>query len=218
MKIGILGTGDVGRALSNGFLATGCEVKLGSREANSEKVAGWLKDAQSKAGGSKASAGSLADAAKFAEVIVVATAWPGTENALLLAGAENLAGKVVIDVTNPLKFEPGKPLGLTIGLNDSGGEQVQRWVPNAHVVKAFNTVGFGHFFQPAFPGGPPTMFYCGNDAAAKKTVAGIIESFGWEPFDAGGIEGARSLEPMCVLWVAHAMKGSRNHAFKMLRK
>jgi predicted dinucleotide-binding enzyme len=214
MKIGILGTGDVGRALGNAFIATGHEVKMGSREVANEKAAAWVKQA-----GPRASAGTFSDAVKFADVAVVATAWSGTESALRMAGPENFAGKVVIDATNPLKFTPGRPPELALGHTDSGGEQVQRWLPSARVVKAFNTVGYGLMFKPDLPGGPPDMFFCGNDAGAKKTMAEILRSFGWETIDIGGIEGARLLEPLCMLWLGYAMRtGSLTHAFKLLRK
>ena len=214
MKIGILGTGDVGRTLGNAFLATGHEVKIGSRETGNEKAATWVKQA-----GPRASAGTFADAAKFAELAVVATSWDGAESALRMAGVENFAGKVVIDATNPLKFTPGRPPELALGHTDSGGEQVQRWLPGARVVKAFNTVGYGMMFKPDLPGGPPDMFICGHDDAAKKTVAEVLKSFGWETIDIGGIEGARLLEPLCMLWVGYAMRtGTRTHAFKLLRK
>lgn len=197
MKIGILGTGEVGKSLAAGFTAAGHEVKMGSR----------------------APAQPYAEAAKFGDVIVLATPWTGTENALRLTGAENVAGKVVIDVTNPLHFPPNAPPELALGHKDSGGEQVQRWLPSAHVVKAFNTVGHAHFFKPDFPGGPPDMFICGNDAAAKKTVTGILKEFGWPAIDIGGIEGSRLLEPLCVLWVGYGIRtGTWNHAFKLLRK
>jgi len=214
MKIGILGTGDVGRALGNAFIATGHEVMMGSRERKNEKAAAWAS-----AAGSKASIGDFADAAAFGEVVVLALAWAGTENALKLAKPENLAGKVVIDAINPLVFEPGKPIRLAIGHTDSAGEQIQRWIPTAHVVKAFNTVGYGLMFKPDLPGGPPDMFICGNDAAAKQTVTGILTEFGWETIDIGGIEGSRLLEPLCVLWVGYAFRTkSYTHAFKLLRK
>ena len=110
-------------------------------------------------------------------------------------------------------------MSLAVGHTDSAGEQVQRWLPSAYVVKAFNTVGYAHMFKPDFPGGPPDMFICGNDASAKKTVTGILQDFGWPTIDIGGIEGSRLLEPMCVLWVGYAMRtGGTNHAFKLLRK
>jgi hypothetical protein len=145
--------------------------------------------------------------------------WTGAENALKLAGAENLAGKVVIDATNPLRFVPGLAPGLALGHTDSAGEQVQRWLPAARVVKAFNSVGYSQMFKPDFPDGPPDMFICGDDDAAKKTVTDILMSFGWSTIDIGGIEGSRLLEPLCVLWVDYAIRAnSHSHAFKLLRK
>lgn len=213
MKIGILGTGDVGKALGNGFIALGHEVKMGSRDARNEKAVAWAATS-----GINASTGTFADAVKFGDVIVLALAWTGAENALKLAGPENFAGKVVIDAINPLLFTEKGP-ELAIGHTDSAGETVQRWLPAAHVVKAFNIVGFAHMFKPDFPCGPPDMFICGNDEGAKKTVAGILKDFGWPAIDIGGIEGARLLEPMCILWVGYAMRaGNGNHAFKLLRK
>lgn len=215
MKIGILGTGDVGRTLANGFLATGHQVMMGSREAANEKALAWVKEAGA---GSGASTGAFVDAAKFADVVVLAVAWAGAENALKLAGPGNLAGKVVIDAINPLTFG-ARGLELVIGHTDSAGEQVQRWLPGARVVKAFNSVGYAQMFKPDFPGGPPDMFICGNDDAAKKTVTDILMSFGWSTIDIGGIEGARLLEPLCVLWIDYAMRAqSHSHAFKLLRK
>jgi len=215
MKIGILGTGDVGKTLANAFLATGHQVMMGSREAANEKALAWAKEVGA---GSAASTGTFADAAKFAEVAVLALSWTGAENALKLAGAENLAGKVVIDAINPLNFGARGP-ELALGFTDSAGEQVQRWLPGARVVKAFNSVGYAQMFKPDFADGPPDMFICGNDDAAKKTVTDILMSFGWSTIDIGGIEGARLLEPLCVLWINYAMRAqSYSHAFKLLRK
>jgi predicted dinucleotide-binding enzyme len=171
------------------------------------------------AGGEHASTGTFADAAGFADVAVLATAWSGTENALRLAGAERLAGKVLIDATNPLSPSPDGPPGLALGHSDSGGEQVQRWLPGARVVKAFNIVGSPHMFRPDFPGGPPDMYICGNDESAKAVVTEILGAFGWPVMDIGGIEGARLLEPLCILWVVSGLRrGSWDNAFKLLRK
>ena len=215
MKIGVLGTGDVGKTLANAFLATDHQVMMGSREAPNEKALAWAKDAGA---GSKASTGTFADAANFSEVVVLAVSWTGAQNALKLAGAENLAGKVIIDAINPLTFG-ARGLELAIGHTDSAGEQVQRWLPGARVVKAFNSVGYAQMFKPDFADGPPDMFICGNDDAAKKTVTDILMSFGWSAIDIGGIEGARLLEPLCVLWIDYAMRAqSHSHAFKLLRK
>ena len=214
MRIGILGTGDVGRSLANGFLSLGHEVKMGARDGGNPKAAAWASGA-----GPHASAGAFADAARFGELVALATLWAGTENTLRLAGPGNLAGKVLIDATNPLLFTPGAPPSLALGHTDSGGEQVQRWAPDARVVKAFNTVGHAHMVHPQFPGGPPDMFLCGNDSTAKETVTRILTAFGWNTIDIGGIEGARLLEPLCILWVDYGMRTNTwNHAFKLLRK
>jgi predicted dinucleotide-binding enzyme len=215
MRLGVLGTGDVGRALGSAFVELGYEVKLGAREAGNEKATAWAAQHPE-----RASHGTFADAASFGDAVVIATQFAGTENALRLAGEKNFEGKVTIDVTNPLAFKPGRPPGLALGHTDSGGEQIQRWLPTARVVKAFNTMGNPHMFRPSFPEGPPTHFICGNDAAAKATVTDILREFGWEDVvDIGDMEGARELEPLCILWVKYAIaKGSGNHAFRLLRK
>lgn len=214
MRIGVFGTGDVGRSLANGFLKLGHEVKMGSRDPGNPKAVAWASEA-----GPRGSAGVFAEAAQFGELLVLATLWSGTENALRLAGAENLAGKILIDATNPVLFAPGAPPSLAVGQTDSGGEQVQRWAPEAHVVKAFNTVGRAHMVNPQFPGGPPDMFICGNDRAAKSKITEILTAFGWGTIDIGGIEGARVLEPMCILWLLYGIQTNTwNHAFKLLRK
>jgi predicted dinucleotide-binding enzyme len=213
MKIGILGTGDVGRALGSGFVKHGHEVKIGSREAGNEKAEAWRRQA-----GYRASTGTFAEAAAFGEVVVVATLWSGTENALRLAGHENLAGKTVIDTTNPLDFSTGAPR-LAVGFDTSSGEQIQAWVPGAHVVKAFNMVGNAHMVDPQFPGGPPDMFIAGNDSGAKQTVTEILKDFGWGVVDLGGIESSRYLEPLAMVWILHYFQTRNgNHAFKLLHK
>ncbi len=213
MKIGIIGSGDVGQALGLGFTALGHDVKLGTRDPGSDKLRTWLGKA-----GAHASAGTFAEAAGFGEIVLLATSWSGTENALKLAGPERLNGKVVVDVTNPLASAGGK-LGLAVGFTDSAGEQVQRWLPGARVVKAFNMVGNAHMFRPQFPGGPPDMFIAGNDEGAKRTVTGILSDFGWRTIDLGGIEAARLIEPVAMTWISYAMRtGTWNHAFKLLRK
>ncbi len=214
MRIGILGTGEVGRTLGSGFTALGHDVRMGSRDPRQDKVQAWVASA-----GRCASAGTFEEAATFADLAVLCTLWTGTENAVRLAGAANLASKVVIDATNPLLFAPGAPPTLALGHTDSGGEQVQRWLPASYVVKAFNTVGHAHMVKPDFPGGPPDMFICGNDEDAKARVRQICEEFGWPTIDMGGIDASRLLEPMCLVWVHHGFRqGSWNHAFKMLRK
>jgi predicted dinucleotide-binding enzyme len=214
MRVGILGTGDVAKALGNGFVTLGHEVMMGSRSANNEKALAWVKSA-----GSKASAGTFEDAAKFGEVVLLCTLGVANESAISLAKVETFSNKVVIDTTNPLDFSGGMPPKLAISGNDSGGERVQRLLPGAHVVKAFNIVGNAFMFRPEFPGGPPDMFICGNDDGAKKKVTEILKDFGWPTIDIGGIECSRYLEAMCIVWVlAGARSGNWNRAFKMLKK
>jgi len=214
MRIGVLGTGDVGKALGKAFVALGHDVKMGSRSGNNEKAVAWAKEM-----GAAASAGTFADAAAYGQIIVLATLGVANESALRSAGLEKLSGKVVIDTTNPLDFSGGMPPKLAVNGNDSAGERVQRLLPDAHVVKAFNTVGSAHMFRPNFPGGPPDMFICGNHDEAKQTVAGLLSEFGWGVVDIGGIEGSRYLEAMCVVWVLYgARTNTWNHAFKLLRK
>jgi predicted dinucleotide-binding enzyme len=211
VKVGILGSGDVGKVLAGGFIDLGHEVKIGSRDP--EKLRSWAQ-----ANGERASTGTFADAAQFGDFIVLATLGSATENAIQLAGISNFDGKLVIDATNPLDFSTGAPR-LSVGHDDSLGEQVQRLLPNARVVKAFNTAGNAHMINPDFPNGPPTMFIAGNDAEAKRLVTQICEHFGWDVSDLGGIESSRYLEPMCMAWVVHGIQSkSWNHAFKMLRR
>lgn len=214
MKVGVLGTGDVGRVLGSAMIQLGHEVKMGSREAANAKSTEWKEK-----NGSKATTGTFEDATKFADIIFLCTLWSGTENAIRMAGPDNFNGKIVIDATNPLIFAPNELPKLALGTTDSGGEQVQRWLPKGKVVKAFNTVGNAHMFHPDFAGGPPSMFIAGNDTEAKKQVTDLLTQFGWETIDSGGIEGSRLLEPMCILWVYYGIKNqSWNHAFKLLRK
>lgn len=211
ISIGVLGSGDVGRVLARGFSDLGHAVKIGSRDP--DKLREWAE-----AAGARVTAGTFADAARFGDVIVLATLGTATEDAIRLAGIDSFQGKVVIDATNPLDFSRGLP-ALTIGHTDSLGEVVQRLIPNAHVVKAFNTVGNALMVNPQLPGGPPDMFICGNDEDAKKIVSQICEHFGWGVIDIGGIEGSRYLEPMCLTWVLHGIRSqSWDHAFKMLHR
>ena len=214
MRIGILGSGGVGQDLGLGFIGLGHDVKMGSRNPARDEIKAWLAKA-----GKRASGGSFAEAAVFGELAVLAILWTGTENAIHLAGPENLAGKVVIDVTNPLLFRPNALPGLAVGGVDSAGEQVQRWLPKAKVVKAFNSVNHAHMFKPSFPDGPPDMFICGDDAAARETVAGICRDFGWGVVDMGKLEAARLLEPLALIYILNAIQtGNWDYAFKLLKK
>jgi predicted dinucleotide-binding enzyme len=210
-----LGSGDVGRKLADSFIENNQLVKIGSRNPNQEKLTEWM----AKHDKAKVSSGTFAEAASFGELDLIATLWAGTADAIKMADPKNFAGKIVIDVTNPLDFSKGMPPRLAIGHTDSAGETVQRMLPDSKVVKAFNTVGNPHFMHPNFPGGPPTMFICGNNDESKKTVIDdILTKFGWETIDIGGIEGARLLEPLALLWITHYFRtGNGNHAFKLLR-
>ena len=220
-KVGVLGSGDVGKALAVGFAKYGHDVIVGTRSP--EKLRDWRSGTASQVEGAgrhgTIGVGSFADAAEFGDVVVLATLFTGTEHAIELAGPKQFAGKVVIDATNPLQFRDDGPPTLIYGHTDSGGEHVQQWIPNARVVKAFNIVGNRHMVDPDFPGGTPDMFICGNDADAKQTVEAILTQFGWNTVDIGGIEGSRLLEPLCILWVVYGLTTNTwDHAFALLRK
>jgi predicted dinucleotide-binding enzyme len=209
MKIGILGSGDVAKTLGAGFLSRGDEVMLGTRDL--AKLAEWSSERP------KARAGSFEDVATFGEIVVFATLGAATIGIIDAVGAAAFEGKVVIDATNPLRFDEAGP-HLSVGFDDSLGEQVQRTIPRARVVKAFNTVGSQHMVRPDFQDGPPTMFVAGNDDAAKRTVQQILKDFGWDLADLGGIESSRYLEPMCLAWLVYGIRnGGWHHAFKLLR-
>jgi 8-hydroxy-5-deazaflavin:NADPH oxidoreductase len=218
MRIGILGSGDVGRRLGDGLIELGHSIKIGSRDPNKKDIVQWINNH----GGEeeKGSSGTFTEAASFAELIVLATLWDGTPNAIKMADPKDFDGKVVVDVTNPLDFSKGMPPSLAIGHTDSGGETIQRMLSESKVVKAFNIVGNPHMVHPNFPGGPPTMFICGNDEESKKIVTDkILTPFGWETVDIGGIEGSRLLEPLAMLWMTYYFRTSTgNHAFKLLKK
>lgn len=208
MRLGVIGSGGVGRALAEAFASRGHEVTVGSRSPDDQDLTVW-------GGTAGVAVADPATTAAQAEIVFVATAWEGTENALSLAGADNLTGKVLVDVTNPLVFTDR--LELAIGHDDSAGEQVQRWAPGALVVKAFNTVGLELFDNPSLSGGPGTMFIAGDSAEAKATVTELIGQLGWEVHDCGDIRAARYTEPMAIIEIEHAMRsGTRRHAFKLL--
>ncbi len=210
MKVGILGSGDVAKALGKGFLASGHEVMLGSRDV--AKVAGWSDHAS-------ASAGTFTDAANFGDVLVLAVKGTVAVEALRTAGIEALGKKTVIDATNPIAEAPPVDgiLQFFTGPNDSLMERLQAAAPEARFVKAFSCVGNPFMYKPNFPGGPPTMFICGNDDAAKTEVRGILTEFGWDAEDVGKAAGARAIEPLCQLWCARGfIHGKWTHAYKML--
>ena len=214
MKIGILGSGSVGQTLGRGLLALGHEVKIGTRDAKNPKVADWVA-----ASGPKASSGTFADTARYGEVIFLCTLWAGTENALRMAGIEHFAGKVVVDVTNPLEAVEGYGPRLAIGHTTSAGEKVQEWLPGSRVVKAFNTITAAFMIDGRFGSEKLDMFIAGNDAAAKKVVSGFLTHFHWNTHDLGGIEESRVLEYFAMLWIRYGVINNVwNHAFKMIRK
>jgi len=211
MKVGILGTGDVGKALGCGFIKLGHEVFMGSRDAQNPKALGWAKESGGKAG-------SFGQAAEFGEIVVLATLGTATQDAIRLAGPEKFKGKLVFDTTNPLDFSRGMPPRLVGGLGDSAGEKVQTLLADAQVVKVFNTVGNSMMFRPQLKGGPPDMFICGNSEPAKKKTAKILVDFGWNAMDVGDISASHYLEALCVVWVMSAVKAnSFNQAFKLLK-
>jgi predicted dinucleotide-binding enzyme len=215
-KIGILGSGKVGEVLGDGFLGHGHAVMRGSREP--AKLAAW----KARAGGD-ASVGSIAETAAWGEIIVLAVKGTGAEQAIAEAGPANLAGKLVIDTTNPIAHEPPEDgvLKYFTSPNMSLMERLQTACPDAKFVKAFNSVGSALMVNPAFPGGAkPTMFYCGNDAGAKAIVATILEQFGWDAADMGTAKAARAIEPLCQLWCIPGFRDNAwgNHAFALLRR
>jgi predicted dinucleotide-binding enzyme len=212
MKIGILGSGEVARTLASGFLKHGHAVRLGSRTPG--KLQDWAEQ------NPEGAIGSFAEAAAFGQLLVLAAKGTAAAEALRLAGAEALAGKPVIDACNPIVDAPPEKgvLRFFTGPNDSLMEALQREFPAALFVKAFNSVGADLMVDPAFAGGKPTMFICGNDEAAKAAVRGLLDQFGWETADMGSAEAARAIEPLCLLWcIPGFLRGEWTHAFKLLR-
>ncbi len=211
MKIGVIGSGDVGRVLASGFLKHGHEVVIGTRDP--AKLAAW---AQANPNGRVS---GFAEAAKFGEVVVLAVKGAVATDALTAAGADALEGKVVIDATNPIGGAPQNGvLKFFTSLDESLMERLQKQIPTAKWVKAFNSVGNARMVNPDFGGVRPTMFICGDDAAAKDTVARILDQFGWETEDMGGVEAARAIEPLCILWcIPGFIRNQWTHAFKMLK-
>ncbi|MES1245797.1 MAG: NADPH-dependent F420 reductase [Acidobacteriota bacterium] len=208
MRIGVIGIGMVGGTLGRRWAQEGHEVMFGVREPSSEKVGQLLAES-----GANARAGSVAEAAAFGEVVVLATPWTGTEDAIRKAGG--LSGKVVLDCTNPLAPDLSGLVG-----DRSAAEQIASWAPGAKVVKIFNTTGFKNMDNPRFGDDPVAMFYCGDDAGAKKTAAGLAEGLGFEPVDAGPLSEARSLEHLALLWIhlAYREKMGPGIAFKLIRR
>jgi hypothetical protein len=212
-RVAVLGSGPVGQVLADGFLKHGFAVTRGTREP--AKLAQWKSGA-----GANAAVGTFAEAARAGEIVVLAVKGEVAESVLDLAGAAALAGKVVIDTTNPIAAQPpvNGVLHFFTSLEDSLMERLQRRVPGARFVKAFSCVGNTLMVNPQLAGGPPTMFICGNDEAAKAEVRAILERFGWDIEDLGEAEAARAIEPLCILWcIPGFRKNSWGHALKLLR-
>ena len=216
MKTGILGSGIVGRVLGTAFIKEGHEVMLGTRDVNKEEVVKWLSQNPG------ATTGSFTDTAKFGELIVLAVAGDIAAAVINSSGAEHFSGKIIIDATNPIDHTRPPVNGVLpyfTSMNESLMEQLQKSLPEAKLVKAFNSVGNAFMYKPDFGGQKPTMFICGNDENAKRTVTGILDAFGWETEDMGKAEAARAIEPLCILWCIPGITQNRwTHAFKLLKK
>jgi len=197
VRIGILGTGVVGQTLGGKLVELGHEVKLGSRTSANEKAAKWVGQH-----GSRASQGTFAEAASFGEMVFNCTSGMVSLEALRSAGSANLAGKVLVDVANPLDFSHGMPPTLSVCNSDSLGEQIQREFPDTKVVKALNTMNAGVMVNPSSVPGDHDVFICGNDAGAKSQTSDLLRSFGWRTIvDLGDISGARGVEMLLPLWL-----------------
>jgi predicted dinucleotide-binding enzyme len=213
MKIGILGSGIVGRVLGSAFLKEGHEVMLGTRTISKDEVVKWLDENK------KGKAGTFGETASFGELLVLATGGSVAEEALQLSGEKNLDGKIIIDATNPIAAAPpvNGVLQFFTDLSHSLMEKLQNAYPSAKFVKAFSCVGNAHMYKPSFRE-TPTMFICGNDVDAKKTVTDILTSFGWETEDLGAMEAARAIEPLCILWCIPGFLHNRwDHALKLVK-
>ncbi len=199
MRVGVLGTGMVGRTLADKLACLGHEVMMGSRQAGNQKAVAWTAQA-----GPSARQGSFADAAGFGSMVVNATAGAASLEALTAAGADSLAGKVLLDVANPLDHSPGASGVLTVCNTDSLGERIQRQFPEARVVKALNTMNAEVMVDPGLVPGSHNVFMCGEDREAKTEVGQLLEAFGWRPgdiLDLGGITAARGTEMYLALWL-----------------
>ena len=211
MKIGILGSGNVAQTLGAGFMKHGHEVMLGTRDAS--KLAEWA----AKNAGAKI--GSFSETATFGEAVLLAVKGTVASDALRAAGADSLAGKLVMDATNPIADLPPENgvLRFFTNLDESLMERLQREFPLARFVKVFSCVGAPCMVNPTLKDGKPSMFICGDDAAAKQTVTGILETFGWDTADMGKVQAARAIEPLCMLWcISGFLQNDWHHAFKLM--
>jgi len=211
-KIGILGSGMVAITLGAGFIKHGYEVMLGTSDAS--KLADWQTKNDGKVG-------SFSEAAAFGEMVVLAVKGIHAESALQRAGLENLAGKTILDATNPIDESRGPVNGVLpffTDLNQSLMERLQAAAPSANFVKCFSCVGNHLMIDPQLPGGPPSMFIAGNSAEAKQETTALLHEIGWEVEDMGAAEAARAIEPLCILWCIPGFKDNKwGHAFKLLK-
>jgi predicted dinucleotide-binding enzyme len=212
MKIGFIGAGGVAQTLGAGYLQKGHDVMLGTRDAS--KLAAWMDS-----DGKGAVTGTFDEAAKFGDIVFLSVPAGAIESALESAGKANLAGKVVIDLTNPMDFSDGPPPKFTATVGHSLGEKVQAALPDSKVVKAFNSIGVAVMTDPVFDGEAATHFIAGNDDAAKAEATKLIEEFGWDVEDVGGIEQSFFLEALASLWVNYAFRTNHwTQAFKLLKR
>jgi 8-hydroxy-5-deazaflavin:NADPH oxidoreductase len=199
MRIGVLGTGAVGRTLATKLVELGHDVKMGARSADNEAARDWVDGT-----GERASHGTFADAAAFGELLLNCTAGAASLAALESAGEESLSGKILLDVANPLDFSRGMPPSLSVTNTDSLGEQIQRRFPEARVVKALNTINHEVMVEPGRVAGEHDLFVCGNDESAKGEVTDLLEGLGWPTEavrDLGDISAARATEGYLPLWL-----------------
>ena len=212
MRVGVLGSGVVGKVLAAGFAKHGHEVMIGSRSP--ETLVDWLEENPG------IGSGFFGDTAAFADLVVLAVKGTAANKALELAGEDNHAGKTVIDATNPISDEPpvNGVLKFFTNLDESLMEQLQKQYPRTKFVKAFSSVSNARMVNPRFQGGRPSMFICGNDAAAKDVVTGVLDQFGWDTEDMGAVEAARAIEPLCMLYcIPGFTRDQWTHAFKLLK-
>jgi len=212
MKIGVLGSGIVAQTLASGFLSHDYKVMIGSRSP--EKLAEWKEQNPG------AETGTFCEAAGFGDLLVLAVKGSAAEEALELAGSENLTGKTIVDTCNPIAEAPpvNGVLAFFTTHDLSLMEQLQKKFGSANFVKAFNSVGAPRMVNPEFKGGvKPTMFICGNSEEAKAEVVRILDQFSWEVSDMGTAEAARAIEPLCMLWcIPGFLHNQWTHAFKLL--
>jgi len=214
MRIGLVGSGDVAQSLAKGLIGLEHEVMIGTRDPSKKELV-KLKTKL----GKHFTIGTTTEAANFGEIVFLAVAWHAGEDVIAQIRPQ-LAGKIVIDVTNPLVFNDGEPPQLAVGHTISGGEIVQQSLPDSHVVKALNIINHQNMVQPKYKSGVPTMFVCGNNKSAINHTGELLHEMGWDDIvDLGGIEKSRLLEPLCLLWVEYGIaKNTWSHAFSVLTK